>query len=263
MSELLLDAAGRRRSPATMPEFHACRPPAQQGNALPRRPADDRGDRRRHAACRRRRPRAPTARPDSRPLARRAAHPRGARARRGRPGRSARLAACPARQGRTAPRGRHGRRGVGKLTPWLTKRVELPVGPLFCVVTGATRGRPWSAGVTAATAFPRIRAEPKEHSWIPRDPGHPVRPRCDARAVRILNECAGVKGGHADRREATGWRTSGGDLQARHRLPRRAPRAARRRARTTRVRAEYPIDTGMRPSADRACAPSGAPARPL
>jgi integrase len=33
-----------------------------------------------------------------------------------------------------------------QLTPWLTKRVELPVGPLFCVVTGATRGRPWSAG---------------------------------------------------------------------------------------------------------------------
>jgi site-specific recombinase XerD len=24
-------------------------------------------------------------------------------------------------------------------------RVELPVGPLFCVVNGATRGRPWSA----------------------------------------------------------------------------------------------------------------------
>jgi hypothetical protein len=32
-----------------------------------------------------------------------------------------------------------------QLEPWLTARVELPVGPLFCVVNGPTRGRPWSA----------------------------------------------------------------------------------------------------------------------
>src|SRR5829696_5034763 len=50
MSELLLDA-GRRRSPATLPEFHAGPPPRKQGDALPRRSADDRGDRRRHAGC--------------------------------------------------------------------------------------------------------------------------------------------------------------------------------------------------------------------
>jgi integrase len=31
MSELLLDAAGRRRSPATMPGFHAGRPPRNKG----------------------------------------------------------------------------------------------------------------------------------------------------------------------------------------------------------------------------------------
>jgi integrase len=31
-----------------------------------------------------------------------------------------------------------------QLEPWLTAR-ELPVGPLFCVVNGPTRGRPWSA----------------------------------------------------------------------------------------------------------------------
>ena len=31
-----------------------------------------------------------------------------------------------------------------QLAPWLAARVELPVGPLFCVVTGATRGRPWT-----------------------------------------------------------------------------------------------------------------------
>src|SRR4051794_24058566 len=32
MTELLLDAAGRRRSPATMPGFHAGRPPRNKGH---------------------------------------------------------------------------------------------------------------------------------------------------------------------------------------------------------------------------------------
>jgi hypothetical protein len=35
MSELLLDAAGRRRSPATMPGFHAGRPPRNKNVAIP------------------------------------------------------------------------------------------------------------------------------------------------------------------------------------------------------------------------------------
>ena len=96
-------AAGLPRRPAA----------AQQGDALPRRPTDDRGDRRRHAARRRRRARPPAARADRRALARRAAHPRGARAHRGRPRRAPRLAAGPPRQGRPPPRGRHGRLGLG------------------------------------------------------------------------------------------------------------------------------------------------------
>jgi site-specific recombinase XerC len=32
-----------------------------------------------------------------------------------------------------------------QLAPWLTGLVELPVGPLFCVVNGQTRGPPWPA----------------------------------------------------------------------------------------------------------------------
>jgi integrase/recombinase XerD len=48
-------------------------------------------------------------------------------------------------------RGKGGRRrGVGmdasawtELQPWLQTRVELPVGPLFCVLSGPTRGRQW------------------------------------------------------------------------------------------------------------------------
>ena len=38
MSELLLDAAGHRRSPATMPEFHAGRPPRNKGMRYPADP---------------------------------------------------------------------------------------------------------------------------------------------------------------------------------------------------------------------------------
>src|SRR3712207_2101464 len=38
MTELLLDAAGRRRSPATMPGFHAGRPPRNKGHRYPADP---------------------------------------------------------------------------------------------------------------------------------------------------------------------------------------------------------------------------------
>ena len=38
MPELLLDAAGRRRSPATRPEFHAGRPPRNKGMRYPADP---------------------------------------------------------------------------------------------------------------------------------------------------------------------------------------------------------------------------------
>jgi site-specific recombinase XerD len=50
-------------------------------------------------------------------------------------------------------RGKGGRRreaGIDEwawqlLRPWLTARAELPPGPLFCIIDGATRGRAWSA----------------------------------------------------------------------------------------------------------------------
>ena len=32
-----------------------------------------------------------------------------------------------------------------QLRPWLETRLTLPIGPLFCVVNGPTRGRPWSS----------------------------------------------------------------------------------------------------------------------
>jgi site-specific recombinase XerD len=35
--------------------------------------------------------------------------------------------------------------GWEQLSPWLGDRVELPVGPLFCIIDGPTRGRSWSS----------------------------------------------------------------------------------------------------------------------
>ena len=42
------------------------------------------------------------------------------------------------------------------LQPWIADRVELPVGPLFCVIDRPTRGRAWSAAA--------VRAELREHA---------------------------------------------------------------------------------------------------
>src|SRR3954447_23301494 len=36
------------------------------------------------------------------------------------------------------------------LQPWLTARVDLPVGPLLCIATGPTRRRAWSPSPGAA-----------------------------------------------------------------------------------------------------------------
>ena len=35
--------------------------------------------------------------------------------------------------------------GWEQLRPWLGARADLPVGPLFCIIDGPTRGRAWSA----------------------------------------------------------------------------------------------------------------------
>src|SRR5919202_763618 len=127
MSELMLDRAGRWRSPATLPGFHAGYAPGNKGL---RYPADARTDRD-HVASR-------------------AAHPGSARARRGRSRSTPRLAAGPARQGRAPARGRHGRMGWEQLQPWLEIRREFAVGPLLCVINGTTRGRHWSSAAARA-----------------------------------------------------------------------------------------------------------------
>jgi len=150
MSELLLDRAGRLRSPAIMPGFHAGRPPRNKGLRYPADPpmveeivavmrtAGDGAHGRRlrglivvlWRACLRIQEALALAEADL-------DHRRGALVvRRGKGGR---------------------RREVGmdswaweELRPWLELRVELPVGPLFCVINGPTRGRHWSSAAARA-----------------------------------------------------------------------------------------------------------------
>jgi site-specific recombinase XerD len=45
-----------------------------------------------------------------------------------------------------------------QLRPWLNARAGLPVGPLFWIIDGPTRGRPWS-GAAVRTEFRRLAAE--------------------------------------------------------------------------------------------------------
>jgi DNA-binding transcriptional MerR regulator len=48
--------------------------------------------------------------------------------------------------------------GWEHLLPWLTERAELPVGPLFCIIDGPIRGRPWS-GAAVRSEFRRLAAQ--------------------------------------------------------------------------------------------------------
>lgn len=48
--------------------------------------------------------------------------------------------------------------GWEQLRPWLERRTEMPVGPLFCVVQGPTRGAPWASS-TARLQFRQVAAK--------------------------------------------------------------------------------------------------------
>jgi site-specific recombinase XerC len=153
----LLDAAGRRRSPATLPGYHAGRPPRNKGMRYPADPptVEEIVAVMRHA-------------PDDR---------HGWRVRAmivalWRAGLRIQEALALAehdldhRRGSVLVRnGKGGRRrevgmdewGWEQLRPWLNARGELPVGPLFCIIDGPTRGRPWSAAAVRAE-FRRLAA---------------------------------------------------------------------------------------------------------
>jgi site-specific recombinase XerD len=144
-SQQLLDAAGRRRSPATMPGHHARKAPRNKGQRYPADP--------------------PTV-DEIVAVMREAGEDRHGRRLRAlivvlwRAGLRIQEALALTETDLDERRGsvliRHGkndkRREVGMdawawstLAPWIIERTDLPVGPLFCVIDGPTRGRAWSA----------------------------------------------------------------------------------------------------------------------
>ena len=145
-SQVLLDAAGRRRSPAAMPGHHTGRAPKNKGLLYPADPpsVDE------IVAVMRR---IPTDRYGLRLRALIVVLWRG--------GLRIHEALSLTESDLDPRRGsilvKHGkgnkRREVGMdpwawtdhLAPWVACRVELPVGALFCVIDGPTRGRRWSA----------------------------------------------------------------------------------------------------------------------
>jgi site-specific recombinase XerD len=169
MSEVLLDRAGRRRSPATLPGFHAGHAPGNKGL---RYPADPPKVEEIIAVMR---------------TAGGGAH--GHRLRglivimwraglRVQEALSLTEGDLDQRRGSVlVRRGKGGRRrevgmdawGWEQLLPWLDWRRTLPVGPLLCVIHGATRGRHWSPAAaraelrrTAAAAGVRRRFAPHQ-----------------------------------------------------------------------------------------------------
>jgi site-specific recombinase XerD len=72
----------------------------------------------------------------------------------------------PARGSLLVRNGKGGRRreigmdawGWEQLRPSLAARVEMPIGPLFCVIDGPTRGRPWSSA-NVRVEFRRLAAQ--------------------------------------------------------------------------------------------------------
>jgi site-specific recombinase XerC len=173
MESMLLDAAGRRRSPATMPGFHAGRPPRNKGLRYS---------------------------PDPPSVEEIIAVMRGA----GDGAQGVRLRALivllwraglritealalaesdldPMRGAVLVRRGKGERRrevgmdrwGWEQLRPWLELRATLPVGASLCVLHGPTAGRPWAASaareelrVAAVRASVRRRFAPPDSGTL-------------------------------------------------------------------------------------------------
>jgi integrase len=154
---VLLDAAGRRRSPATLPGYHTGRPPRNKGIRYPADPptveeivvvmrhaADDRHGRRLRAMIV--------------VLWRAGLRIQEALA-------LGEHDLDPGRGSLLVRNGKGGRRrevgmddwGWEHLRPWLGERAGLPVGPLFCIIDGPTRGRAWS-GAAVRSELRRLAA---------------------------------------------------------------------------------------------------------
>jgi site-specific recombinase XerD len=182
MSELLLDRAGRRRSPATLPGFHAGHPPGNKGL---RYPADPPRSKRTSPSC--------------------AVDDAHGRRLRGlivimwRAGLRIQEALAltegdldQRRGSLLVRRGKGGRRrevgmdawGWEQLHPWLDIRRELPVGPLLCVINGTTRGRHWSSAAARAELRRTAAAAGVRRRFAPHQLRHATPSRWPAKASR-------------------------------------------------------------------------------
>jgi hypothetical protein len=182
----LLDAAGRRRSPATLPGFHAGRPPRNKGFRYP---------------------------PDPPRVEEIIAVMRQA----GETDHGLRLRALivvlwrvglriaealaltepdldPGRGSVLVCQGKGGKRrevgmdvwGFHQLQPWMERRLEMPVWTMFCVIDGQTRGRPW----TPAAARNHLRRVAARAGVRRRSAPHQLR---HAHAVEMAREGVSLK----------------------------------------------------------------------
>jgi len=184
MSELLLDRAGRRRSPATLPGFRAGQAPANKGL---RYPAD------------------PPKVEEIIAVMRTAGDGAHGRRLRGlivimwRAGLRIQEALALAegdldkRRGSLLVRcGKGGRRrevgmdawGWEQLLPWLDMRRELPIGPLLCVINGATCGRHWSPAAARAELRRTAAAAGVRRRFAPHQLRHAMPSKWRAKACR-------------------------------------------------------------------------------
>jgi hypothetical protein len=127
-----------------------------------------------------------------------------------------------------------------QLAPWLAARVELPVGPLFCVVNGATRGRPWAAAAA--------RMHPGTAAVMPHTRGALLLSPVEAKGRRVQASDARSGRGGAVRRDRRTATDPGPDKQKHAALVRACPsvpvagHAPRRGAKTVpRDGVTYPI----------------------
>jgi len=142
---VVLDSAGRRRSPAMLPGYHAGRPPRNKGMlyradpptveeivCVMRHASEDAHGFRLWAMI------VMLWRGGLRVQEALALTERDLDPRRG---------SVLVRRGKGGRRREVGRDAWGweQLRPWLAQRLEITVGPLFCVIDDSTRGRPWSA----------------------------------------------------------------------------------------------------------------------